>query len=243
MSKHVTIEAIVDARAALQEGRLENNIYLMDSENHAGSRGGGSGNLTTCISNGILIDGSQAEDVVINWFVSGMENVPISLPRFFMHHYRQKRLERIWHHLIENRNNGEAVPEHLPLPERMGNCWKSNSMLALDNDGEEFDSFMPILADITGEAVEKGIIYPARYGTPVPVDEGWYWSASVDAHVPGIYTYTMHIDLYKLQEKESKPARMKCEAYIEVSAIPQQNGFTDAGIGLLPMYNVCEKEW
>lgn len=240
MDKHITIAAIIDARAALQQGKLKDNIYLIDSESHAGSCGEGSGNLITHIENGFLIDGSQTEAVVINWCIAGMENMTSFLPRYYADYYKRKLRRRALRNVLECGNVDKATPEFQLLSEERANRYAPASLLGFITGGEENDCLIPNLVNITGEAVDRGILYPARYGTPVPVDEGWYWSASVNTYTPGTYGYTMHIDFYKSGGKERVPVRMEHEAFINISNAPQQNGFTSAGLGLLPIRCDCE---
>lgn len=103
----------------------------------------------------------------------------------------------------------------------------------------EINSLNPIITDITGEAVNEHIIYPAAYGSPDMVTDGWYWAASVDTSRPGIYAYTMHIQLYKLSLEDGayiwEPVDFTHDAYINISNDPKVNGFTNTGIGYLPI--------
>ncbi|HAC65296.1 MAG TPA: hypothetical protein DCF68_17655 [Cyanothece sp. UBA12306] len=103
----------------------------------------------------------------------------------------------------------------------------------------EINSLNPIITDITGEAVDKKIIYPAAYGSPDLVTDGWYWAASVDTSKPGIYAYTMHVQLYKLALDQGEwtwvPVDMTCDAYLKITSGPKVNGFTGGGIGMLPI--------
>ncbi len=113
--------------------------------------------------------------------------------------------------------------------------------LVSEVDGKipEINSLNPIITNITGEAVDKKIIYPAAYGSPDMVTDGWYWAASVDTSRPGTYAYTMHIQLYKLAHEGEAwtwvPVDFTCDAYIKVSNDPKRNGFTGAGEGYLPI--------
>jgi hypothetical protein len=101
----------------------------------------------------------------------------------------------------------------------------------------EINSLNPIITNITGEAVDKKIIYPAAYGSPDMVTDGWYWAASVDTTKPGTYAYTMDIQLYKLSSIDREwhwiPVHMVYDAYIKVTNSPKVNGFTNAGVGFL----------
>jgi hypothetical protein len=114
----------------------------------------------------------------------------------------------------------------------------------LEHGVEDYSSISyppPLLANITGEAVDKKIIHPARYGSPDIVTDGWYWSASVDTSRPGTYAYTMEIHLHEPHRSEREgpvtwtPVSMSYESRIKVDTTPKRNGFTQAGIGLLPV--------
>lgn len=214
MSKQITILVMIDVEAALAEGTLENNIYMMDSERLNGSTGEGTSRLTTAISNGIMADGSQAEDVVLNWSVGYLPAPPPTLPRFYASYRRKKR-------------QSEAVADIL----RKGKVDKAvlTALQASDKDCS------PYLADITGEAVERKAIFPAQYGTPVPVHGGWYWSASVNTYHTGVYKYVLHIDLYRDNNGKTETVRMTHEAAIAITNAPQRNGFTGKGLGFLPI--------
>lgn len=97
----------------------------------------------------------------------------------------------------------------------------------------------PIITDITGEAVDKKIIYPAEYGSPDLATDGWYWSATVDTSRPGIYAYTMHIQVYGLVFENGawvwEPVDLTYDSYLKVTQEPKKNGFTNAGVGILPI--------
>lgn len=103
----------------------------------------------------------------------------------------------------------------------------------------EVSHLPPIITDITGEAVDKEIIYQAEYKSPDLRTEGWYWSASVDTYKPGIYAYTMHIQLYKLSFMDGEwtwvPVNMTFQSRINVTSYPKKNGFTHGGVGMLPI--------
>ncbi|MFC7647213.1 hypothetical protein ACFQX6_46840 [Streptosporangium lutulentum] len=43
----------------------------------------------------------------------------------------------------------------------------------------------PVITDITGPAVTEKIMYPAQYGSPDMIYDGWYWAATVDTSCPG----------------------------------------------------------
>lgn len=111
--------------------------------------------------------------------------------------------------------------------------------------GEESTAQMsylpPYITNITGEAVDEGILYPAQYGTPIAIKDGWYWSATASTHKPGLYSYTMHIRLFKFiwgadGEVIWEPVDMTHQAKIRITRQPMRNGFTHAGNGMLPIH-------
>ncbi|GGH67272.1 hypothetical protein HNQ91_001690 [Filimonas zeae] len=97
----------------------------------------------------------------------------------------------------------------------------------------------PQITNITGEAVDKGVIYPAQYGTPAPIKGGWYWCASVNTYMTGVYSYTLHITLYQPERHGNeviwKPVYFTQDASIKVTSGTMRNGFTNGGLGLLPV--------
>jgi len=120
----------------------------------------------------------------------------------------------------------------------------TGELVNLSNEDKipEINSLNPMITGISGEAVEKNIIYPAAYGSPDMVTDGWYWAASIDTSRPGTYAYTMDIQLYKLSWVEGSwawiPIHMECEAYLKITSDPLVNGFTGAGVGYLPIPTV-----
>ncbi|NET03369.1 MAG: hypothetical protein F6K16_01250 [Symploca sp. SIO2B6] len=114
-----------------------------------------------------------------------------------------------------------------------------------DNRSQQISYRPPILNNITGEAVDKKIIYQAQYGSPDLVADGWYWSATVSTYQPGTYSYTMHIQLYKPvhQQEEGheeehviwEPVYMKHRSSIRITTNPKKNGFTCGHEGILPI--------
>ena len=117
---------------------------------------------------------------------------------------------------------------------------------ATDVKGEPFveqqmalNHISPQITNITGEAVDKKIIYAAQYGTPVEVKDGWYWSASASTAHPGVYPYTMHITVYDLVDLEDDPTwvpvNLTHEAYLKVTNERVRNGFTSGGVGFIPV--------
>ncbi|MEM6719427.1 MAG: hypothetical protein AAF611_08945 [Bacteroidota bacterium] len=98
----------------------------------------------------------------------------------------------------------------------------------------------PVITNITGEAVDLGIIYPAEYGSPNFITRGWYWCATVNTAKAGKYRYTMHITLFDLVIKDDqiswKPVQLTLDSHILISKDAMRNGFTGAGDSYLPIY-------
>lgn len=246
MNQQITILVVIDQQAALQENSLKNNIYLIDNLSEEGSRGEGSGKLVTAIRNGYWSDGSQADEAVFNWLALGVNSLPPTLPRAYSA-FRNKMIgrERL-RAALQDTNGPKAFSPKEELDLLDGGVMKTALQgKALNLEGGLFDqagdsldnlSFLPPqISDITGEAVEEGIIFPAQYGTPVPIKDGWYWSATTDTSKTGLYSYTLHITLYKREGDGWLPVKMEHEAWLEVTTFPQRNGFTGAGIGFLPL--------
>lgn len=217
MSRQITILVMIDTDGAFRDNSLEGNIYLVDSERLDGSTGEGTGDLTTVVGNGVLADGSQSEDIVLNWCVGSIDTLPPTLPRFYAEYKRKKVLSETVTTLLRNNRVSE---EHL-------NSLRSMTETAADP--------YPYLADINGEAVDEGVIFPAQYGTPVPVHGGWYWSASVSTYRPGSYSYVMHLELYRQKDGKQETLRLEHRASIRIANDLQRNGFTGAGLGILPV--------
>ncbi|CAM1364052.1 hypothetical protein [Tenacibaculum xiamenense] len=99
----------------------------------------------------------------------------------------------------------------------------------------------PIITNITGEAVDLGIMFPAQYGSPNFSTEGWYWCATVNTAHEGQFSYTVHVSLFDLIEETKntpaywKPVNMSFDASILISRDPMKNGFTGAGDSYLPI--------
>jgi hypothetical protein len=151
--------------------------------------------------------------------------------------------------------NGRNITDDVPLMDLRGNFLSVNTakpmMFTADMGNQErtdgsgisdmsYISYLtPQIYNITGEAVEKGVIYPAQYGTPAPIKGGWYWCAAVNTYMTGVYTYTLHITLFKPEvhgdEVVWQPVNFTYDAQIKVSSGAMRNGFTGGGLGTLPV--------
>lgn len=265
MSQQIGIVAVVDIKAALKANKLDGNIYMLDNLRTEGSEGEGTGDLITAANGCYWYDGSQANEVVFNWLISGIGSLPQTLPKQYQKIrtklQNKKALKSL--NIIKNKENVANLKEKETL-EKLKNMDISASKIqdhfgnsqdygvgALTITGnhyvkgksEEPISYLdPIITDITGEAVDKGVIYPAQYGSPVSVKDGWYWSATTDTSKVGVYSYTLHITLYKPKYNEEtailewQPVEMTYESKIKVTNTPKVNGFTNGGMAELPIF-------
>ena len=99
----------------------------------------------------------------------------------------------------------------------------------------------PIITNISGEAVDEGILYPVQGGTPIGINGGWYWNATISTYKPGTYSYTMHFTLYNPIPVQGgglewEPVEMTHRASLLVKSRPMTNGFTHGAMGLLPIF-------
>lgn len=255
MNQELTIIVLVDVPNALKENKLEGNIYLIDNLRTDGSKGVGTPHLTSAVNGSYWIDGSQAYDVIINWLTTGLGSLPPTLPRG----YYKQRAEEIKENLLQKLKAPklEASANSLSLQQT---AQKLASTVAIrddkgntrdldikpltvtghlyepnQDDPSSLSYLMPIITDIKGQAVELGVLFPCQLGTPVYINNGWYWCATADSSKIGVYTYTMHITMHKLVNGVYEPVTMTYDAKINVTTKPQVNGFTKGGMGFLPL--------
>jgi hypothetical protein len=254
MSQQISIILLVDIQAALETKRLEGNIYLMDNLKTDGSEGEGTGKLITAIDGSYWCDRSQSNDIVLNWIICGIGSLPITLPQNY-YHTRTKQIERDWIQMIkrnhaitdDNKTSLKSIVENLGTYAHLHNAHGkpiNTGVKSLNIFGEHFDgsqnrstlNFLPPqISNITGEAVDNNVLFPAQYGSPVPINDGWYWSATVSTREIGLHNYTLHITLYDFVNELWTPVEMTYDAQIKVSNCPVRNGFTNAGLGLIPL--------
>jgi hypothetical protein len=222
MSQQFAIAMMIDIGAALRANTLEGSIYLFDNMKSQGSQGQGTGDLVTAINGTYWFDGSQANEQVLNWMVLGLDASLTKLP-----------------------GTKQSDKTRASAPQRLAAGTKplAGTRNAVAGKAEETirdaGYFAPIITDITGEAVDKKVIYLAQYGSPDPDTDGWYWSGSVDTTRPGMYSYTMHFILHKPYLSGGKnawePVSMTHNARIRIANGPKINGFTKKGMGFLPI--------
>ncbi|MEV4678395.1 hypothetical protein AB0K34_42715 [Actinomadura sp. NPDC049382] len=258
MAQQQAIIVMVDIAGALQDRNLKGNIYLFDNMKFLGSTGDGTEDLVTAIPGTYWSDGSQGTEQVLNWALASLGSIPPTVPRSY-HADRAGAIDR------EALAEIGAVADRAPDPSvdttadlehlrrRVGTHARrprgsrglaSAKVLdvtgnAVTGEDAAYNYPPPIITDLTGEAVDEKIIYPAQYGSPDMVSDGWYWSATVDTARPGTYSYTMHIQLHELVYRNGEPVwesvDMTWRSAIRVTTEPKRNAFTGAGLGHLPM--------
>lgn len=255
MSQQGAIVIVIDIAAALKARSLEGNLYMIDNFRADGSEGEGTGRLTTRVRGSYWSNGAQASNNVLNWMTAATGTLPPTLPRSYAGE-RAKNIQREYINKMKDYclNGEKCDPDTLNKITRYVNTFdsieegkhsRSLNRQTLDIYGELFDAdkqdiselafLQPQISAITGEAVEKNVIFPAQYGSPVLIKDGWYWSATVDTSKTGVYTYTLHITLYERDGHTWIPVAFTHNARIKVTNDPQRDGFTGAGTGFLPI--------
>lgn len=250
---------LIDIQAAINANTLEGNIYLFDNLRTDGSEGEGTGNLVSAINGAYWADGTQADEQVLNWMPIGIGSLPPTLPKsFYFEKTKISGINALTQKLkiAVEKQQPIDIKEILPniaftgkFKDSRGNVRdtgiKMMNVMGQPFTGEkdeapsELSYLTPQINNITGEAVDKGVIFPAQYGSPIPLNDGWYWSATADTNKTGIFAYTMHITLYKLSyfqgEPVWEPIDMTYESHIKVTSVPKNNAFTNGAMGYLPI--------
>jgi hypothetical protein len=258
MTQQLAIIVLVDVGTALTSKTLDGNTYLFDNMQFHGSTGEGTGELVTAINGSYWQDGSQGTEEVLNWLPYSLGSIPPTLPRGYHAERSRQSDERALadlRALAEKPLAGaEAANEvnriHRGVGHRVkatGRAHGATGQKLLDvtgaivtDIGSDTHSYPgPVITDIRGQAVDEKIMYPSEYGSPDLVTDGWYWSATVDTSRPGTYSYTMQIQLHDLVQEGGEwhwePVTMTCESQLRIITEPRRNGFTKAGMGVLPI--------
>ncbi|MBW8481381.1 hypothetical protein [Actinomadura parmotrematis] len=258
MAQQLAIIVLVDIGGALRDRTLDDNVYVFDNMRFQGSTGEGTGDLVTAVNGSYWSDGSQGTEQVLNWLPYALGGIPPTVPRG----YAAERSRQIDQQALDDLRaladgaDDEAAGGVNRIRRDIGTRVRSTrgargltSRKVLDVTGRPVSGAdaaaahnyaTPIITDITGEAVDEKIIYPAEYGSPDMVTDGWYWSATIDTARPGTYAYTMHVQLHELVERDAglrwEAVDLTCEARLRVVTEPKRNAFTGGGLGLLPVY-------
>ena len=135
-------------------------------------------------------------------------------------------------HRGEDGNGPETDPPKLKFPDSEGLT-----------EGNSLYSIPPKVTGITGEAVDRGVIFPGEYGSPDPAphQSGWYWSAAVNTNMIGLFSYTMHFEIGYLSvtdadegEYEHVSVALTHDASLNIEIDYLENGFS-RGPTVLPM--------
>ncbi|MFC8449538.1 hypothetical protein [Kitasatospora sp. NPDC057223] len=263
MTQQLAIIVLVDVGNALATRTLDGNVYLFDNMKLHGSEGQGTGDLVTVMNGSYWNDGSQGTELVLNWLPYSLGSIPPTVPRGYQTLRARQSDQQALTDLAElgARPSGSAaggsadaaaelqrirgsVGAPVGNSQRVGGpaarkVLDVTGQVVADADAAVHSYPAPIITDILGEAVDQKIMYPAEYGSPDLVTDGWYWSATVDSSRPGTYTYTMNIQLHDLVRHDGawvwEPVDLSCRSRIRVTSDPKRNGFTKAGLGLLPL--------
>ncbi|MCD0452482.1 hypothetical protein LO762_25335 [Actinocorallia sp. API 0066] len=252
MAQQHGIIVLVDVNNALKERSLDGNAYWFDNMKFLGSTGEGTEKLTTIVPGAYFLDGSQATEQVLNWLPAALGSVPPTVPRNYLaeqaRHTDQEALQGIAELAPADEAELGRIREQAGRRARRSHSSRSlvtskvldaTGQVAGANAADTYNYPTPVITDITGPAVTEKIIYPAQYGSPDMTYDGWYWAATVDTSRPGVYAYTMHIQLHELVSRDDElvwePVDLTCESYLKVITDPKRNAFTGAGLGVLPL--------
>jgi hypothetical protein len=259
MTQQLAIIALVDVGNALKSRTLSGNTYLFDNMKLHGSENQGTGDLVTAVNGAYWNDGSQASEQVLNWLPYSLGSIPPTVPRGYQATRGQQADQQALAELTTLANQPSADGENAEaalaqIQKTVGAGVRTtprtralSGQKVLDVAGrvvgdhsEDMHSYpTPVITDIFGEAVDEKIIYPAQYGSPDLVTDGWYWSATIDTSRPGTYTYKMSVQLHELVQSAGEwtwePVDLTCESKLRITSAPKRNGFTKAGVGYLPV--------
>jgi hypothetical protein len=223
MSQQLGIILMIDNAAAMAAGSLEGNIYLIDNAKWAGSTGEGTGRLVTAVEGAGACGQTDAQ--VLNWIPFGIASPPATLPQTFF--LTESDLEDLSQQAPQpgaahSRAFAWASPAAAPPSRPRRFAGKSLDILGRDVGrdvspeiqsrgaaaaGKKIHYPNPVIANIAGEAVDLRVIYPAQYGSPDLFSDGLYWSATVDTNKIGIFSYTIFVTLFSLENVDDNILR------------------------------------
>jgi hypothetical protein len=232
MSQQLGILVMVDNEAAVRSGTLRDNIYLVDNGQWAGSSGEATGNLITAIEG--TQSAAQMGQQVLNWLPFGIGSPPVMVPQTaFLQAPDRALLADVPHPLRRPQYVQPRILDSLGIEIRntltLRDSGERSLLAELDDKTVYYPD--PAIVNITGEAVDLGVIFPAQYGSPDLFSEGLYWSASVDTNKIGVFTYTLHIKLSYSKRRKGKVTDLSItlphDARIKVTKDFAKNGFRD----------------
>lgn len=254
----VSIFLMVAVESVLSERRIEGHAFQLQTRLEDDDAQNAAGRPTNRVSAvGVhRADGSIAEDVTLNWIVGSVAGLGIARPTPI-------ELNTVVKNEVESLIHG--LDSSMPLADVKAaiDAYEKEHGLASDAgvptfpvgfDGHPMSveevmmggHLSPVLVDITGQAVDDEVIFPAQYGSPDARTDGWYWSATVDTHKVGVHRCDLHIDVFRPTFEDSRivwvPETYVLDMELVVSQITQVNGFTGAGIGYLPLVQPVSEE-
>jgi hypothetical protein len=253
MAQQHGIIVLFDVENALRTRSLEGNTYWFDNMKLFGSEGVGTERLETIVPGTHYLDGSQATEQVLNWLPAALGSIPPTVPRNYLAEQGRADDRRTLEELAGlDAAGGVNETDVRRLQGRVGRRARKQASgrgltdsKLLDVTGrtttssDAYNYPAPVITDITGPAVTEKIMYPAQYGSPDMIYDGWYWAATVATGRPGVYRYTMHVQLHELVERNDElvweSVDMTCESSLKIINDPKRNGFTGAGLGVLPL--------
>lgn len=192
MDRQSSICVIIDVDAAMDSNSLEDSTYLIDTQKPWGSTGEGTSCLTT------VTDGEFVH--TMNWILLPINSAPRSVPKHAFIADGQEGLPVV---NIKGEDLAPSIPrcthfpEEPPLPSGLPSSVKA-VLRGKDRIEPSVIHPPPEILCITGEAVARGVMFPALYGSPALEGGGLYWSATVDTRKQGTFFYDMKIKLTRL---------------------------------------------
>lgn len=263
MGQQLGIVAVIDIAAAVESNSLQNHIWLVDNGGWEGSKGEGTGNLTSAID---VTDAAQAGPPTLNWLPIGIGTLPVTVPQtFFLYDddravlaqsplpakHPQRFPVRIRNVLGDEVNikRQERPPTAADAataysgqgfhdPGRARFMRGAVSRVAQEDDQDVIYYPDPAIYRIGGEAVEQGVIFPAQYGSPELFSDGLYWSATVDPNSLGAFRYTMWVTLYYSRRDKNgvvsdHSVTLPHDAWLSISKGGVRSGFLDNKLNII----------
>jgi len=239
MSQQLGILVVIDNEAAVVSGTLRDHIYLIDNGHWAGSSGEATGELVTAVEG--TQSASQLEQQVLNWVPFGIGSPPVPTPQIaFLQTPDYALLADVPHPVRRPQYFQPRILDSAGVDIRDSLSMRDSGGRVRLAGAEDKTVYYPdpAIINITGEAVDLGVIFPAQYGSPDFFSEGLYWSATVDTNKVGLFSYTMHIRLHYSTRHDGvvtdHAITLPHSAYIKVTRDFAKNGFANTPM-ILPV--------
>ena len=229
MDRQSSTVLIVDVDAAMDSNDLESFLYMIDTQRPWGSTGEGTSRLTS------VTDGEFVH--TMNWLTMPVSSAPRSVPKhtFAPGPDGDPPLMNIKGEKLSPTpllGNPSARESRLPddLPSSVGAILQGK-----DRVEQSLIHPPPEILSITGEAVARGVLFPALYGSPALEGGGLYWSATVDTRWEGTFSYDIKVKLTRLAgfdecgQKVWESCVLPCRSRIRVVRTRVENGFDRCG--------------